>query len=299
VLVALATLGCRPESRTATPGGGRDAADEVIATFGDRALRRSDVLEQLAPLAPRQRSYLTTEDRKRQLVENLVINELMYEEGKRLGFDDAEVERKVQSLRQRLVVQRVMAKYQEPPELTDEEVRAHYDANPGLYSNAQIRVSDIRVADEPTARDILAEVRADPARFAEIARERSGHAASAANGGDLGTFGEGRMELAFDVVAFSLAPGQIADKVVEGHDGYHVIMVTERKEGTRLPFEQVKDAIRVRLRNSAVREGLQRRVAQLKREANVQIDEEALARLNPADAPVRDESQGGAVRMGH
>jgi parvulin-like peptidyl-prolyl isomerase len=276
----VAEEGCRPGD-----GPPADADGEALATFDGRRLTRRDVVAELALLSARQRSYLTTPERKRQFVENLALNELLYAEGRKLGFDDDDVERQVADLRKRLVVQRVLARYREAPVLTDDALRAHYDENPGLYSGRRIRASHIRVADARSAHDILAEVRAHPERFADLARARSNHTASAARGGDLGTFGPGTMELEFDRAAFALAPGEIAGEVVETRDGYHVIMVTERQEGTRRPFEEVREAIRTRLRNHALSEGVRLRLAELRREVPIEVNEEALARLDPARVP--------------
>ena len=49
------------------------------------------------------------------------------------------------------------------------------------------------------------------------------------------------------------SPGEMSD-VVKTQYGYHIIMVTERKDGERKPFDQVKEQIRATLRNKALQE---------------------------------------------
>jgi peptidyl-prolyl cis-trans isomerase C len=288
-LLALA-LSCRRAEQSGTtasapaakaePGG-----DEVVATYAGRRLTRGQVLQELERLPGPSRAYLSAPDRKRQFVENMILNDLLFDEGKSDGFDrDPDIERQVNDLRRRLVVQKVMRKYQTPPEVTDEQARAYYEANKALYSATQIRASHILVKDEETARALVAELRAHPERFADLAREKSTDTATAAKGGDLGLFGPGRMVPEFERVAFALSVGQLSD-VVKTQYGYHVILVTERKEGEQKPFEQVKEQIKATLRNRALQDQVQSHFDTLKRQADVHIDDAELAKITlPATA---------------
>jgi hypothetical protein len=64
--------------------------------------------------------------------------------------------------------------------------------------------------------------------FAALARQYSKDP-SAAQGGDLGFFGKGRMVAPFEEAAFKLQPNQISP-VVESPFGYHVIKMTGRRQ---------------------------------------------------------------------
>ena len=66
-------------------------------------------------------------------------------------------------------------------------------------------------------------------------------------------FGQGRMVPEFERAAFALKPNEISD-VVKTQYGYHIILVIERKEGERRPFDQVKEQIKATLRNKAIQE---------------------------------------------
>jgi peptidyl-prolyl cis-trans isomerase C len=209
------------------------------------------------------------------------MQDLLFEEGQQAGYDkDPDIGRQVTDLRKRLVVQRVMRQYQTPPNVTDEQVRAYYDQNPVLYSTTQIHASHILVKDENLAKQILAELREHAEKFADLAREKSTDTISAKKGGDLGTFGAGRMVPEFEKVAFTLKPGEISD-VVKTQYGYHIITVLDRKEGEPKPFDQVKEQIRATLRNRALQDQVQGHFEQLKKDADLHIDDAALARVNP------------------
>jgi peptidyl-prolyl cis-trans isomerase C len=287
LLVLALAAGCKQGGREEAPkggtasGGGSAAAGEVVATYKSHTLTSGQLTKELERLPVPSRSYLSSPERKRQFVENLVMNDLLYEEGRGAGYDrDEDIERQVNDLRKRLVVQRVMRQYQTPPTITDEQVRAYYDQNPDLYSTTQIQASHILVKDEATAREILAEVKAHPEKFADLAREKSTDTTSAKKGGDLGIFGQGRMVPEFERAAFALKPGEISD-VVKTQYGYHIITVTDRKEGERRPFDQVKEQIRATLRTKGLQEQVQAHLETLKKEAGLQINEDALARVAP------------------
>ena len=298
-VAALAVGGCgksTPEATAPAEHGAAEkpkksdaAASEVVATYKGRQLTADEVRQEMERLPAPSRAYVTAPERKRQFVENLILNDLLFEEGKKAGYDrDAEIDRQVTDLRKRLVVQRVMRQYQTPPEVTEEQARAYYDENPNLYSNTQIHASHILVKDEDTAKQIQAEVKEHPERFADTAKEKSTDTGSAQKGGDLGTFGQGRMVPEFEKVAFSLQPGQVSD-VVKTQYGYHIIAVSERKEGERKPFESVKEQIKATLRNKALQDQMQGHFEALKRDAGLTLDEAALARITPpagSGAPV-------------
>jgi peptidyl-prolyl cis-trans isomerase C len=273
-------LACGRGSNDA-PSGGAPATGGVVATFTGGQLTSDQVLKEFERLPAPSRTYLSAPDRKRQFVENLVVNELLYQEGKKSGYDtDPEIDRQVNDLRKRLVVQRVMKQYQTPPTVSDDQVRAYYDQNKELYSTTQIHASHILLKDEQTARETLAELKAHPERFADVAREKSTDAVSAKRGGDLGTFGPGRMVPDFERAAFALKPGEMSD-VVKTQYGYHIILVTERKEGAPKPFDDVKEQIRATLRSKGLQEQMQGHLDQLKKDAAVHVDDQVLAQLSP------------------
>ncbi|HJQ82980.1 MAG TPA: peptidylprolyl isomerase [Candidatus Binatia bacterium] len=282
MLLVLAGAGCRKEEPQQTrPADAAEGKGEPVATYKGHTLTSDEVMAEFDRLPAPSRTYLAAPDRKRQFVENLVMNDLLFDEGQKLGYaNDPEIDRQVNDLRKRLVVQRVMRQYQTPPTITDEQVRTYYDQNPSLYSTTQIHASHILVKDEELAKQIQAEVKATPAKFADVAREKSTDMISAKKGGDLGTFGAGRMVPEFEKVAFALKPGEVSD-VVKTQYGYHIITVSERKEGELKPFEQVKEQIRATLRNRGLQEKVQGHFDQLKKDADLKIDDAALARVNP------------------
>jgi parvulin-like peptidyl-prolyl isomerase len=80
--------------------------------------------------------------------------------------------------------------------------------------------------------------------------------------------------------------------------GYHIIKVTERKEGTVRPFEQVKTQIKSQLANQRLQAQLDQYMNDLRAKANIQIDDKALEALQP---PPTEPGEAGNphAAMGH
>ncbi len=146
--------------------------------------------------------------------------------------------------------------------LTEEELRKYYDENISRYSAAEERrASHILVqtspgmsaADKAKAKEraeaLLAEVRKNPARFADIAREQSEDEGSKGQGGDLDWFGRGGMVKPFEDAVYAMKRGEISN-VVESEFGFHIISLTGVRGGERQPFEAVRAQIESEVRTS-------------------------------------------------
>jgi peptidyl-prolyl cis-trans isomerase D len=145
--------------------------------------------------------------------------------------------------------------------VSDADLRAYYEQNAARYTQKdERRASHILVAadkDAPKAErekakakaeGLLAEVKKDPSKFAELARKNSDDPGSAAKGGDLDWFGRGQMVPPFEAAAFGLKPGETSG-VVETDFGYHVIRLAEARGGEKKPFESVKAELEKEVRD--------------------------------------------------
>lgn len=158
----------------------------------------------------------------------------------------------------------------ELPEVTDQEVRAYYDNNPDQFKIDEVTAKHILVEDETLAEELLGELKKG-ADFGELAKEHSIDG-SAADGGNLGAFGRGRMVAEFEAAAFALAPGELSD-VVKTQFGYHIILVTDKKQGAET-FDEAKSNIRLSLENNALAEAYTKKIEGLKKEIGVEYSDE-------------------------
>ena len=142
--------------------------------------------------------------------------------------------------------------------IPDAEVRQFFDEHKQEFERVQarhvlIRSPDSRVPIRPgqqaltedqakaKAQDICARLTAG-GDFAKIAREESDDVGSGQDGGDLGSFGHGKMVQIFEQTAFSLKKGEIS-KPVRSPFGWHVIQVVERFDTSEKMAEQIRDVI--------------------------------------------------------
>lgn len=103
-------------------------------------------------------------------------------------------------------------------------------------------------AAKKTADDIHARV-VKGEQFAELAKKFSKDPGSASAGGDLGFFGKGVMDAAFEKAAFKLQKGEISEPV-RSRFGYHIIKVTDIRAETVKPFEAVKNEVAQEVRGA-------------------------------------------------
>ncbi|MDD2885537.1 MAG: SurA N-terminal domain-containing protein [Dechloromonas sp.] len=152
-----------------------------------------------------------------------------------------------------------MATMAEQLTVSHEEIKAWYDSHKDRYQQAEERrASHILIASEKLgadqarakAEDVLAEVRKNPAVFADLARKYSNDPGSATQGGDLGFFGQGMMVKPFEEATFALKVGEISG-VVPSDFGFHIIRLTDIHPAKEKPLSAVRDDIIAELKNSA------------------------------------------------
>lgn len=141
-------------------------------------------------------------------------------------------------------------------QIREDQIRDYYHRNKDYFDRVELSVSHILMrassGTSPTDRELARrkleqvreEIRSGRLTFAEAAKKYS-QCVSAGRGGDIGTILRKGVMLdeAFYAAAFALTPGDISP-VVETEQGYHLILVRQRKPGIPRSFESCYAEVR-------------------------------------------------------
>ena len=140
------------------------------------------------------------------------------------------------------------------------EVKAQYEKNLNLYGQPEERdashiliasKADATESDKAAARkkadDLAAQAKANPAKFAELAKQYSQDPGSAPQGGDLGMFSRGNMVKPFDDAVFAMKVDEIIGPV-QTDFGYHIIKLNAINPAKVRSFDEVKTQIETDLK---------------------------------------------------
>ena len=129
--------------------------------------------------------------------------------------------------------------------VSEDDLRKYYTENASRYAAAEERRAShilINAAKEAPAADrakakakaetLLADVRKNPASFAEVAKKNSQDPGSAEKGGDLDYFGRGAMVKPFEDAVFAMKDGEISN-LVESDFGFHIIKLVATRGGRK------------------------------------------------------------------
>jgi len=291
IALAIAAAGCSkkteeasaPEEQWPKHGLTEAQANEVLVKVGDRTITVGEFADRLASQSPYLRARFESPERRKEFLDNLVRFELLVYEAKRRGYaDKPEV---VRARRNAMIQQLVKKEVDEPlerSEITDEEVKAVYDAKRDEFDRpAEVRASHIFIKDRARAASVLAEAKkADLAEFRKLAREQSEDEKTKSNGGDLQFFradADGQPPQAVRDAAFSLGNvGAVYPDLVAEGGGYHIIMVTGKRAPLKRTYEQAKRAIRHKLTREKKDAALAALTERLRKEIEIDVDYEAL-----------------------
>lgn len=163
------------------------------------------------------------------------------------GLTEEELRRQI---RENLPVQKVQERVAGDAEPSRQQVERFYEENKeSQYTTpAQRCVRHIlfNKDQEQRAEEVAQQLRDGDGNFADLAKEFSQDPGSAEQGGDLGCIGRGETVPNFEEAVFGAGEGEIVGPV-ETQFGYHVIEVTDVREESTRPLEEVEGEIRQQL----------------------------------------------------
>ncbi|WP_169081755.1 peptidylprolyl isomerase [Paenibacillus sp. PL91] len=220
----------------------------LIDSGGKQALEKLIVDELIKQEADKQKVAIT-EDEIDQELDILKREYDSPEEYRNKLAEDGFTDRSMRSqIRTQLLLRELLAA---KTDVTDEDVRSYYEQNKALWSEPDaVRVSHIVVQTKEKADELAAKLN-NGADFAQLAQLFSLDPGAKSNGGDLGFIERGYLEQNLEETAFGLQPGQAA-QIVESSQGFHVVVVTERKEGAAVSFSEREIQLRNELLDAEI-----------------------------------------------
>jgi len=202
-------------------------------------------------------------------------------------FDDLLAEERLSQtelkvrLKEQLTLERLFEDEVFPQVLVvDAEVERYYADHPAEFQEPErVHVLQIVVANRDEALQIREKLRRNPQTFGDVAR-KSSIAPEGKAGGDLGFIGRGAgFPEVFDV-CFTL-PLNAVSEVTPSPYGFHLFKVVEKRPAQRRTLDQARAEILEKLRREKRAHAQAEYVDALRKRAKIQIDEKALAAVNP------------------
>lgn len=285
-VLAAVLFGCSPSGKT-------------LVTVGSSKITESD-LQFLATINPSIAMQLSNPMGKKQLLDNLVEQELLYQASLKNGINkDQRIKEKIKLYQKVIIAQGYLDKRLE------EESKKHYETEKNNFEQlelAHIMVKYATPADlknkkfpkglsRRTEQEALALANKIRGRldkgedFAKLAKDLSDDKSTGDHGGDMGFITRDDRRLAqrgmkpLGDKAFEMKMGEVAGPI-KTDQGYHLLKLLQPAE--LKSFEEVKDRVEQQLRNQIRQEVM----AELKGKIKITYNDGEVKPLPPAAAPV-------------
>ncbi len=216
--------------------------NKVLATVNGKDITEQDAYDFLNKLSPQVAFQFRSPEGIKNLINELVNQELFYLNAIENGLDkEKDFIKDLEKIKKQVLIQYSVGKLFSGIEVKDEEIKDYYVNHQDNFKTPEkVRASHILVDSEDKANNILDQLN-NGMSFEEAARKYS-NCPSKENGGDLGEFTRGQMVQEFEDAAFSMNQGQISEPV-KTQFGYHIIKLISREEAGITPLEDVKEQI--------------------------------------------------------
>ena len=216
---------------------------KILATVGEKEITNLDVESALRSLDPYQAMHFQTEEGKKQLLDDLVNQELFYMQAKEDQLhNDENFKTEMKKVEENMLKQYAINKVLSNVTLTEEEKKAFFEANKSRFNKPEsASAKHILVDSEELANDILNKINSNEITFEDAASIHSTCPSKDA-GGDLGTFTKGQMVPEFEEAVFNMNKGEVSGPV-KTQFGYHLIKLENLQAGGESEYEEVKNEI--------------------------------------------------------
>lgn len=272
LFAAVLLAGCQPTPPV--PGALASPGTSVLVTVNGSNITQEMIDAQVKQLPEQVRAQLERSGGASRIKDNLVAQELLYQEAVKAKLYDQPDMVIPMALAQRQILAQAVLKQEVEKRLTDARLQQWYQDHLVQFAKPQVNAAHIIVADEKEANELAAKAKGG-ADFAELAKASSKDKATANDGGKLGWLGQRDVREPLGSALFSAAKGDIVGPI-QTPGGWHIVKIEDKRD--QVPFEEVKDTIRTQ----AEREVQGEYIEELKKSAKV---EEKGGETEPGGAP--------------
>lgn len=218
--------------------------DGVIAIVAGKEITNAEFETFVENLPKEQKAYMQYPGFKEQLMEQYISLHTFAQDALEKGLDQTEeFKRILENTKRDILAQLAMREAVKDVTVSDEEIKAYYEANPKKFRKDEtVQAKHILVDSEEKCAQIKEDIEKGEMSFEDAAKEFS-TCPSGQKGGDLGEFGHGQMVQEFDEAAFAAEVGEVVGPV-KTQFGYHLIKVEKKNEEAVQALEEVKETIR-------------------------------------------------------
>lgn len=287
ILACAGFAGCSKSGGEAKQGS---LGSDVVAQVGDQKITSGDIEEILSHIPPQYRTRYSSRQGRREIVEGLVEIKMLAYEAKNRGLDKKDsVRMKISYLTDQTLAKELESELKKNYQVSDADIQKYYQEHQEKYVTPErIKASHILVDSQAKADAVLAQYRKG-AGFETLARQNSKDS-SASRGGDLGWFGKGRMDPAFEKAAWALKKGEVSG-VVKTPFGYHIIRLDDRRESVSRAMDQLKRPIERAIQRERMEKEMTALKDSIRKKATVSINDGYFKKF-------KDEPQPATPQMG-
>jgi peptidyl-prolyl cis-trans isomerase C len=289
-IVCLVLAGCGAKASS----GGQAPADSsnVVARVDGKAITVNDVQQRLNALDPYSKARFSSPEQRKKFLENMVRFEVLAKEAQSRGYErDPDVQRVLKNQMIDVFLRKEIDDKLKSEPVTDAEVAQYYREHEAQFRQPdQVRVSQILVKDRPTAERVLAETRAHGTTdkgFRELVTRYSVDEDSKPLGGDLTFFDRKTTQYPPALVEAAFALKEVGDlsPPVQTPKGFHVLKLTQRRQGFTRPVEGAAPEIKRLILRDRRAKKMEEMVVQMREKLKVQIFEDQLAKVTVEAKP--------------
>jgi peptidyl-prolyl cis-trans isomerase C len=265
--------GAVPEASGNNEATGSTQQADYIAKVGDELITKGDIELILSQIPMQYRARYSSAEGRRELVDALVGMKMFAWEAKKRGIDKkSDVQLKIGYIIDQTLARELEEELQSSVKVEDKDIENYYKENQDQYMTPEkVKARHILVDSEEEAVQILEKIKSG-ADFAELAREKS-KCPSSSKGGDLGWFGKGKMDPAFEKASFELKKDEVSG-VVKSTFGYHIIRVDDKRPAKTKTLDQASRTIERTMKNDLLEKQMTDLKDQIKKEIKVVVREE-------------------------